>query len=119
MITAVHSGAMELTFILLLSVSMADDTPPIPAPQLCSDPPRRCCCLLFSSAAPSPSRCVLRVALVRRAVGSGFLGRHLIPTLLCVGDAVRCCDIVTGVHDHKGTGYQGDITGPTDAALLI
>lgn len=51
--------------------------------------------------------------------GSGFLGRHLIQTLLGLGHAVRCFDIVPGVHDPKVTVYQGDITEPTDEALLI
>jgi sterol-4alpha-carboxylate 3-dehydrogenase (decarboxylating) len=61
---------------------------------------------------PSASRRVLVTG------GSGFLGRHLLQTLIGLGHSVRCFDILPANHDSRVVFFQGDITSEEDQELL-
>jgi nucleoside-diphosphate-sugar epimerase len=50
--------------------------------------------------------------------GSGFVGRHLIQTLLGLGHEVRCFDIVPANHDPRVEFVQGDLTAEDDQPAL-
>ena len=50
--------------------------------------------------------------------GSGFLGRHLLQTLIGLGHSVRCFDILPANHDARVIFFQGDISSEEDQELL-
>lgn len=86
---------------------------PSPSPASANEAPFHTSPYLAHLSPHSPSRRVLVTG------GSGFLGRHLIQTLLGLGLEVRCFDIVAIGHDARVTVFQGDLTLEADEELLI